>query len=244
MNKKISALLIVIISIISILVHQSIYDILNVFTDSFSIKKIDITGATYSRNDNFDQIITENTNIIQGNLPKLNIIALKNQLEQLELIKTVDISRDLPHTLKIKVIERTPIAIVKTKNSSYKVDNSGFILLSITNILPFVLPVINVDFGIALNKNQIVDEHLVKTLSTLNSTNINLIDKISINKNRETYFTLKNITPQFYIEKLILTENFLLKAQRIGKTINSTNIQKIPKIIDIYSNKDTSIGFF
>ena len=244
LNKKTSALLIIFLALFSFLVHQSLYDILNIFTKSFSIKEINVSGAMYSKNAEFDQIITSSTNLTRGNLSLLNITTLKNQLETLVLIKNVDINKDLPHTLTIKITERTPIAFIKIKNQSYQVDNDGVILYSLTNSLPLALPTIDVEFGVALNNNQVVDEHIIKTLSTLHNTNIILIDKIRIDKNRETYFTLKNTKPQFYIEKLPLSENFIFKAQGIANTLNTTNLQKTPKIIDIYSNKDTSIGFF
>ena len=244
LNKKISALLIIFLALFSFLAHQSLYDILNIFTKSFSIKEINISGAMYSKNAEFEQIITSSTNLTRGNLSLLNITTLKDRLEALELIKNVDINKDLPHTLTIKITERTPIAFIEIKNQSYQVDNDGVILYSLTNSLPRALPSIDVEFGVALNNNQVVDEHIIKTLSALHNTNIILIDKIRIDKNRETYFTLKNTKPQFYIEKLPLSENFIFKAQGIANTLNTTNLQKTPKIIDIYSNKDTSIGFF
>ena len=244
LNKKLSALLIIFLALFSFLVHQSLYDVLNIFTKSFSIKEINISGAMYSKNAEFDQIITSSTNLTRGNLSLLNITTLKDQLERLALIKNVDINKDLPHTLTIKITERTPIAFIKIKNQSYQVDSDGVILASLTNSLPLALPTIDVGFGVALNKNQVVDEHIINTLSALHNTNMILIDKIRIDKNRETYFTLKNTLPQFYIEKFTLSEDFIFKAQRIANTLNTTNLQKTPKIIDIYSNKDTSIGFF
>ena len=244
LNKKLSALLIIFLALFSSLLHQSIYDILNLFTKSFSIKEINISGAMYSRNAEFNQILTSNTNTAKGNLSLLNITALKNQLETLELIKNADVSKDLPHTLTIKITERIPIAFIQIKNKSYQVDSDGVILSSLTNALPLILPTIDVAFGVALNKNQVVDEHIINTLSALHNTNILLIDKIRIDKNRETYFTLKNTKPQFYIEKSTLNEKFIFKAQAIANTLNTTNLQKTPKTIDIYSNKDTSIGFF
>ena len=244
LNKKLSALLIIFLALFSVLVHQSMYDILNIFTKNFSIKEINISGALYSKNADFNQIITSSTNATRGNLSLLNMTTLKNQLESLELVKNADISKDLPHTLTIKITERTPIAFIQIKNKSYQVDSDGVILYSLTNSLPVILPTIDLGFGVALNNNQVVDEHIINTLSALHNTNIMLIDNIRIDKNRETYFTLKNTTPQFYIEKFALSEDFIFKAQRIANTLNTTNLQKPPKIIDIYSNKDTSIGFF
>ena len=244
LNKKISALLIIFLALFSFLAHQTIYDILNVFTDSFSVKKINISGAMYSKNADFNQIITSSTNATRGNLSLLNITTLKSQLENLELIKNADISKDFPYTLTIKITERTPIAFIQIKNQSYQVDSDGMILYSLTNSLPLVLPTIDVGFGVSLNNNQVVDELIINTLSVLHNTNVMLIDTIHIDKNRETYFTLKNTTPQFYIEKFTLSEEFIFKAQGIANTINTTNLQKTPKTIDIYSNKDTSIGFF
>ena len=244
LNKKLSALLIIFLALFSFLVHQSMYDIINIFTKNFSVKEININGALYSKNADFNQIITSSTNATRGNLSLLNMTTLKNQLESLELIKNADISKDLPHTLTIKITERTPIAFIQIKNQSYQVDSDGVILYSLTNSLPLILPTIDVAFGVALNNNQVVDEHIINTLSTLHNTNVMLIDNIRIDKNRETYFTLKNTSPQFYIEKFTLSEDFIFKAQRIANTLNTTNLQKPPKIIDIYSNEDTSIGFF
>jgi hypothetical protein len=107
-----------------------------------------------------------------------------------------------------------------------------------------ISPEISVSFGVAINGKQIADEYLLQMISALTSTNTVSIESIRINKNRETYFRLKGLKSEFYIDKTILTEELIEKAMRIAKTIEENNITKLPKSVDIYSDKNSAVGIY
>ncbi|MGL5956249.1 MAG: cell division protein FtsQ/DivIB [Brevinema sp.] len=238
LNQKLSAPLIILLIAISFGLHRTVYELMNNITQNFQIKHIDIKGTVLSRDMQFDQIITYSTNEALGNLNNVNLQQLKYNLERLELIKQVDIQKDLPYTLTIIIKERQPVAILKTEQTNYTVDKEGYILSLIPNI---AIPELTVEFGIAINDRQIADDFLIQTLSSLASNSAKNIQYLRIDKNRESYFQLYNINTQFYIEKMIVNDSYIAKAQKIGQALTN---QSLPKIIDIYSYKDTSIGFY
>lgn len=238
---KLSALYILLLIPLSLVLHKTAFVLLEKFSSAFVIEIINIQGATISKDPLFEQIINSSTNQIDTNLVSLDINKIKSQLEQLELIKEVTIQKDFPNTLTIYIIERLPIAQLKMKNIIYTIDKDGIILPIIPDLS---YPTISVQFGVAINDKQIADSYLLEMISALTSTNASLIESMEINKNRETYFTLRDSTPKFYISTRILTDSLLEKAKRITLAIKKNNIQKIPKTIDIYSDKDTAIGFF
>ncbi|MGL4676934.1 MAG: cell division protein FtsQ/DivIB [Brevinema sp.] len=240
LNQKLSAPLILLLIAISFGLHRAVYEFMNTISQSFEIKKIDIKGTVLSRDMQFEQIITQSTNEALGNLNNIDLQTLKYNLEQLELIKKADIQKDLPYTLTIIITERQPIATLKTAQLNYTVDKEGYILSLIPNI---AIPELRVEFGVAINNRQIADDFLIQILSSLGSIAAKNIQYLRIDKNRESYFQLYNISPQFYIEKMILNDDYIATAQKIGQTLTNPSL-KIPKIIDIYSYKDTSIGFY
>ncbi len=112
-KQKLSALIILLLIVFGFVFHKSVYALLDRL-NAFYIKKIEVNGAVLSRDFYFDSILTQNTNAVQGNLDKLNIYKLKHDLEQLELVKTADIQKNLPNTLTIDIVERQPVAVLKS----------------------------------------------------------------------------------------------------------------------------------
>ena len=202
------------------------------------IKNIAISGAGISKDVQFNTIVDSYRNT---SINTLNLQDLKYELESLELVKEAKIFKNYPNILKIEIIERTPIAQLKTANTVFTVDKEGVII----PINPSgISPEISVSFGVAINGKQIADEYLLQMISALTSTNTVSIESIRINKNRETYFRLKGLKSEFYIDKTILTEELIEKAMRIAKTIEENNITKLPKSVDIYSDKNSAVGIY
>ncbi len=237
-NQKLSTPLIVFLITISIVAHRVVYEYMK--HQQFNIQKIVVSGAFLSRDMKFEQIISSSTNLAQGNLSKLDIQGLKQNLEKIELIKNAEVKRDLPYTLTIDITERKPVAILKTGKTNYTIDSEGVILSLTPNI---TLPTVAIDFGIAINKNSVADEFLVQMLNALASKSSTNIQSMHIDKNRKTSFSLYEVKPEFYIERMILNDNYIDKAIKIGNSLTNTDI-KLPKTIDIYSYEDTSIGFY
>ena len=71
------------------------------------------------------------------NLLALDIARVKRDLELVPLVKTVSVERILPHTLKVRVAEREPIALIAVpkvlpkggvETTAFQVDGEGFVL--------------------------------------------------------------------------------------------------------------------
>lgn len=240
LKQKLSTPLIVLLIIISFGLHTFIYELLKTYTSSFMIKKISVTGTVLSQDMQFDNIVNAATNSVQGNLTYLDIKELKRQLEKIDLIKQATIKRDLPNTLSIDIIERQPVAILRTKSTNYTIDKEGIVLSLIPNI---TIPALKIEYGIAMNGNQIADDFLLRMLKPLASKKSTNIQEIRIDKNRKTFFKLHHVRPEFSINDRIISDEYIEKAVKIGHTLTNNNI-KIPKIIDIYSYTNRSIGFY
>jgi len=237
MKYKISTLIILLLIPCSILIHKGFFSLLKNYSTVFQIKNINIKGAILVNNIPFNTYINS---LKQYSLIDINLNELQYQLEQNKFIRNVIIKRDLPNTLWIYIIERTPIAHIKVSDKKYIVDKDGYILPTnqFTNI-----PNLDIEFGLAINNTQISDDFIIEILSSLASPNSHYIDSIKINKNRETSFKIKNLSSLFLINQRILTDKFINKALNIAEAIKENNI-KIPKNIDIHSDENTSIGFF
>ena len=91
----------------------------------FELKNIDISGNDYiDREEIMDSIIL-NTEV---SLFSLNIQKIKNNLEKNPFIKTVYIGREIPDKLIIKIIERTPIALIIQEENIFFIDYDNFSL--------------------------------------------------------------------------------------------------------------------
>ncbi len=207
---------------------------------SFDIQKIDVNGAFLSYDMQFEQIVSFSTNKSFGKLYKLDIDELKYNLEQIDIIKEATVKRDLPYTLTIDIVERKPVAILKTSQTNYTIDSEGVILQLTPNV---TIPTVAIEFGIAINKNTIADDLLIQTFNALSSRMSTNIQSMRIDKNRETYFSLYNVQPNFYIEKMILNDEYINRAIRVSDSLTNDSI-KLPKTIDVYSYSDTFIGFY
>jgi len=75
----------------------------------FAVKTIEIDGATHTPRAALDAI----TNQYRGlNLFKLDIARVRRDLGALAWVRRVDIEAKIPDTLRIKIVERSPIALV------------------------------------------------------------------------------------------------------------------------------------
>lgn len=240
LKHKLSVLLILLLIGASFTVHHFIFRILDQYTDIFTIRKIDIEGLSLAKTTDFERLI----NSISNSTPKLsslNNYTVKASLEQIPLIKEVEVYKDYPHTLSIKITERTPVATVIIQKKQHIVDEEGVILPLITEI---PLPSVNAEFGIALDGTQIVDDLIVDTLTGLYSSQEKKIKSVFIDQNRNTFFTLYELSSQFDIGDQIISKQYIDRALRITQALQSNSTTPIPKKIDIHSYEDTFIGYF
>ena len=92
----------------------------------FDVKKIEVRGANRASKDDIERIVrscSEKSGVWNADLK-----AIKNDVEKISLVKTVVVSRALPDSLRVNVIERVPKAVVRTSAGDFWADEDGIIL--------------------------------------------------------------------------------------------------------------------
>ena len=113
-----------IITIILAIITGIIIYLLN--SKTFKLTNIEITGNTQLNN----KEIIQQSNLKLGKSIFLNFnIITKVRLKQNCHIQDVDITKKMPNTIKIKIIEREPSFQIKTENGYYIViDEQGYVI--------------------------------------------------------------------------------------------------------------------
>ena len=105
---------------------------------------------------NIQEIIIENNSVLDANEIKQNLTALYEKslfflniedieikLKNINLIESFSVKKIYPHTLKIIIIEKEPIAILQNKKKKFYITSKGDVIgfrnLDIYNNLPIVL---------------------------------------------------------------------------------------------------------
>ena len=134
---------------------------LKIFAEQLRVKEIMISGN--KRLDRADVISA--LKVYKGeSLLNLHFEDLRGRLKQNPWIKKVDLRKQYPDTLEIKIEEAEPRALLSVKEQLYLVDGEGRVLESIKGETPPFLPVIkNIDPG--LRKDMTEALKLVEALS-------------------------------------------------------------------------------
>ena len=131
-------------------------------SDFFQITSMKIEG---NRSLSKDMILQLSGVDIHSNLLAIDLAEIKQKIEADAWIDTVRIKRKLPSKLIINIKERSPVALLKTKDSLYYLDKKG---------MPFVKPGIGADLDFPVISGMedllVLDAGPVKT-SRLNSLN-------------------------------------------------------------------------
>jgi cell division protein FtsQ len=88
----------------------------------FAVKTIEIAGATHTPRAAMDAITRQ---YIGANLFRIDIARLQADLRRLGWVKRIEAAKKLPDTLRIRIVERTPVALVSTAGSIAYVDEIG-----------------------------------------------------------------------------------------------------------------------
>jgi len=96
--------------------HRSMSD------SRFAVKVVDVTGATHTSREALNHVTSA---FIGVNLFKIDIDHVQAQLRALPWVSHIEIEKKLPDTLRIKVTERTPWALVQNGNFIRYADENG-----------------------------------------------------------------------------------------------------------------------
>jgi cell division protein FtsQ len=77
-------------------------------------------------------------------LARLDLDAIRNRVESLAAVRRVEVSRSWPHTVRIAVTERTPIAVIDQGNGLKALDSEG-VLFGSYRTRPRGLPLVKTD---------------------------------------------------------------------------------------------------
>jgi len=92
----------------------------------FDVKKIEVRGANRASKDDIERIVRSYSE--KSGVWNADLKAIKNDVEKISLVKTVVVSRTLPDSLRVNVIERVPKAVVRTSAGDFWADEDGIIL--------------------------------------------------------------------------------------------------------------------
>jgi len=88
----------------------------------FALKTIEVTGAVHTPRAAVDNITRA---YVGSNLFRLDISRVQNDLRALGWVSRVETEKKLPDTLRVRIVERTPVALLNTAGGLQYVDESG-----------------------------------------------------------------------------------------------------------------------
>lgn len=110
----------------------------------FILKKVEVRGSGWW--DNRSNLISAHLNLNPGkdNLFSLKLNSLRKELRKIPSVEAATVSRQLPDTLKITLVERIPRAFLGSSNSPWVIDSSCVIMpkvncVDISTQLPVIL---------------------------------------------------------------------------------------------------------
>ncbi len=88
----------------------------------FAVKNIEVSGAAHTSREALDAVTSA---FVGVNLFKIDIDHVQRELRALPWVSHIEIEKKLPDTLRIRVTERTPWALVKTGSTLRYADENG-----------------------------------------------------------------------------------------------------------------------
>lgn len=89
----------------------------------FAIRRVEVTGALHTQRAAIDALVSQYVGL---NLFQLDIDRVQRELTSLEWVSRIEIEKALPDTLRIRIVERTPVALVTVADGALRyVDERG-----------------------------------------------------------------------------------------------------------------------
>ena len=88
----------------------------------FALKTIEVSGAVHTPRGAVDAVTRA---YVGGNLFKLDIANVQNDLGKLGWVSRIEAEKKLPDTLRIRIVERGPVALLQNGDKLQYVDESG-----------------------------------------------------------------------------------------------------------------------
>ncbi len=91
----------------------------------YKYDKILVLGNEYVPTEEIREVVSSDSN---ENIISIDLKSIRQQVEGLDYVKSARISRSLPSTIRIDVIEREPFAFLKSSEGLWVIDRDGMIL--------------------------------------------------------------------------------------------------------------------
>ncbi len=208
----------------------------------FNVKKITVIGNRQLSDKEVKKL--SDVRVSKDSLLKISVSEIEKRLLKNSLIKSTEVSRDFPDTIRIKIVEREPIACLTFKDKLFLIDKDLFVLLAGSSADVFDLPQIkdlklnHVQVGKRINSE--ILSQAIKSLTSLNPSlraDIDFVSAASVD--RISFFTLDNIEILYGKAGDIERKNFVLKeilAENREKII-FIDIRQVSKPIVRYFEK-------
>lgn len=190
-------------------------------SDNFLLTKIEISGESYLTEDEIIQLagLQKNSNILQYKINQIEANLLSSNW-----IQDVKITRILPSTFRIEIIERKPIFIVINNNELYYLDNKAQYIDKLNKEKFIALPVLYINNATVEEINMLPD-----FMNELETT------KFSYSLNEIGWV---NISPLYGFELFIESSNLTLQIDKINYEENIKNLVSV--IEDLKKRKEIS----
>lgn len=193
----------------------------------FNLKGLEIQNNVYLQDAEIEQLANPPYG---ANIFTVDSKLLEQNLLLHPMVKEVEITRKLPHTLVISVVEREPILLVPTEQGFLELDQTGVYLKKVSTISNVGLPIVTgVDVPANVGPGQIiVDPKLTQALEFLSKTpqeKRRLIMELEVRDNNQYYlFTSEGIEVRFGLaedleQKFEILEQILKSGDLAGKKV-------------------------
>lgn len=109
--------------LVALLLAGGVWGYLRTQSDArFAVRTIDVVGAVHTPADALDIVTSRYVGL---NLFKIDIARVQNDLGGLAWVSRIDIEKKLPDTLRIKIAERKPVALVRSGDRLLYADEQG-----------------------------------------------------------------------------------------------------------------------
>jgi cell division protein FtsQ len=97
--------------------------------ERFAVRSVVIEGVVHSPQSEIERLTAQYDGL---NLFELDLARVQNDLASVDWVRRVDIEKTLPGTLRIKITERTPVALLRTADRLFYVDEEGLAFAELT----------------------------------------------------------------------------------------------------------------
>jgi cell division protein FtsQ len=167
-------------------------------SDFFLIREIAVTGSRYIPVEKIvenSQVVKQNIWYIIFDINSAGSSHVTGRLKHIPWISDVSLQFELPDRIIINIKERQPIAIVKTADSSFYIDDEGIIVSNLDTLNNWNFPVIReLDKDIFPGKKLVINnlESLILCLKSYDSTTVENFPEVCVDEKGDIILYSRN----------------------------------------------------